>query len=248
MADRWQRPGTDWWQRLGASMDAAPRFANPARWGVRSPLESLIETISGTVLNRRISTTLGGKAASFTLSSINTKLDPLASTLGQADHITLNARDIEYDGMRIARAQATLHNVHTRVGISPVLVTAPVDVTFIGDWAQVDDLVHRYTGAVTVTSGDGRTATIASTSHRLLGALEVEVVAEHGRLRVRPTEFRWRDRRVPISRRLPALPLPTNLGSNARLREVRVERDEVHVVVRFDQWRAEYARLWGIVR
>ncbi|NMO00690.1 DUF2993 domain-containing protein [Gordonia sp. TBRC 11910] len=215
---------------------------------MRSPLESLIEAVSGTLLDRRISTSVGGKPMAFTLSSVNAKLDPFASTLGQADHVTLNARDVEYDGLHIARAQATLHNVHTRVGISPVLVTAPVDVTFIGDWTQVDDLVHRYTGAVTVSSADARTATIASTHHPLLGMVDVEVAAENGRLRIRPVELRWRGRRVAISRRLPPLPVPTNLGSNARLREVRVEQDEVHVVVRFDQWRVDYPRLWSFVR
>lgn len=254
MADESGGGRGSFWNMAGLFRPMAGPFADLrgfeewATWGSRNVLEALFESVRSGLIGRRVDMGVGDGRLSFTLSALDARLDPMATAAGQADDVSLTAEGVEWSGMQFAEVTATLSNVHTRPGIRPSLVCAPVDLAVLVSSEQVASVLATRTSKVVASGVDAGRVRLRLERHPSWGWMDVRPVVVSGRVRLRPIALGWKERSWRFKRRLPSKTLATRLPENARIMDLDVEAGGLRIQVRIDQWRLEYSEVLGVVR
>ena len=112
----------------------------PVSSGAAVAYRTLFMTLRRLVVGRRLTVRLDEGDITLTVTEFDSRLDVRGLSVGQLNDVRLAARDIRWDGNRLDRATAVLHNVHLRAGTPPVLVAAPVELSLELPADTLDDL------------------------------------------------------------------------------------------------------------
>jgi hypothetical protein len=238
-----------WWDPLGMWQEAARPFTDMAAgqvpgWG-SSPLQGLLDALRRALVGRPVTVGEGAQRLSFTLTTLEARVEPQAAATGQADDVVLEAKDVVFQGWSFATVTLQLGNVHTRVGGTPALVSAPVDVTAT---LTLDVLRRLVPLRQIVLDGleDGGVRVRWSRSPGL-GWMELRPVLHQGQVGLRPTAL-GRSRAWSLGDRLPVFRPRLPLPDDARVTGVRVREGRVEVRVRVDERRVDYRQVVALAR
>ena len=254
MPDEGSEERGSFWDLAGLFRQAARPFSDfrgfeeLSTWGPRTALEALLESVRSGLIGRHISTGSGDSRLSFTLSALDARLDPMATAAGQADDVSLSARDVEWSGMQFATATATLSNVHTRVGSRLSLVCAPVDLILAASDEQVDSALAKHYAKVTASCVDADRVRLRSRQHPAWGWVDVRPAVVGGRVTLTPVAAGTGTRSRRFERQWPSKAVPANLPDNARITGVEVESGRLTVKIRIDEWRYDYKKILDFVQ
>ncbi len=82
--------------------------------GAAAAYRTLFMTLRRLVVGRRLAVRLDEGDITLTVTEFDSRLDVRGLSVGQLNDVRLAARDIRWDGNRLDRATAVLHNVHLR--------------------------------------------------------------------------------------------------------------------------------------
>lgn len=189
--------------------------------------------------------TLRGKRRTFVIAgqTVTMELDDLAVStglglaFGQFDDVTIDVRDIDWEGRRVSTMRLVGHNVHLRPGLTPTLVASPV--TFdacvaaddVGTW--VPEIVGR---RLHVEVGDDAVARVRLRDREHLGAVEIDVRVEGRFLVLDPTTLVAGRRRFRGLKRLPPFRLPIITPRNVLVTDVTLGAGTVNVSGHLTEW------------
>jgi hypothetical protein len=239
---------TGLFQQLAGPFSDLRSFEELSTWGSRTALEALFENARSGLIGRRVDTRIGNDRLAFTLSALDARLDPMATAVGQADDVSLAARDVEWSGVHFTEVTATLDNVHTRVGTRPALVCAPIDLTAVVASEQAISFLTRRLPKLSARCVDAGQVRLRLRRHPTWGWIDVRVAALSGQVTLQPLAVGWRKRSWRFKRRLPSKAIALKLPDNARITGLDVEPSGLTIKVRIDQWRLEYNQILGLVR
>lgn len=238
-----------WSPEWNAFVPSMSGYVGAKNWGVKSPLEPLFDAVRSTLVGTRVETTTGGRVLGFTLREMNARFETLGSAAGQAEDVSFSAEDVVYDGLRVDRVNVTARNVHTRIGVNPVLVTAPLDIELSGSWHQVNALLQRYASDFLIEPTGSQRARVRLAQHPRWGWLDVGVETDAGAVGLRLLRIGRGTRSLGRGgRRVPVVPLPVSIDAGVRIIDLTIDRELVTAVIRVDAIRVEYARVWALVR
>ena len=112
----------------------------PVNSGAAAAYRTLFLTLRRLVIGRTLAVRLDEGDITLTVTDFDSRLDIRGLSVGQLSDVRLGARDIRWDGNKLDRATAVLHNVHLRPSAPPVLVAAPVDLSLDLPADALDDL------------------------------------------------------------------------------------------------------------
>jgi hypothetical protein len=174
---------------------------------------------------------------------ITMELDDLAVStgaglaFGQFDDVTIDVKDIDWDGRRVSTMRLVGHNVHLRPGITPTLVASPV--TFDACVAAavlapgVPELVGR---RLLVDVGDDPVARVHLRDREHLGAVEIDVRVEGHFLVLDPTTLVAGRRRFGGLKRIPPFRLPIVTPRNVHITDVSLGAGTVNLSGHLTEW------------
>jgi len=236
----------DLWQQMAGPFTDLRSLEDLSTWGSRTALDALVETAKSGLVGRRVVVGKGGSRVVFTLSSLDARLDPVASAAGQAEDVRLAAVDVEWRGHRFTDVEAVLGNVHTRLGSRPSLVSAPIDLSLSATGEHVTTLLGGWTSKLVLTTAEQGRMRVRLARHPAWGWVEVQASVVGGALEIRPIGLGRSRRLWQFKRRRPTIRRTVPLPVKARLVGLDVESNRVTVRVRIDEWRAEYLEVLGM--
>lgn len=188
---------------------------------------------------------LRGKRRTFVIAGqkVTMELDDLAVStglglaFGQFDDVTIDVKDIDWEGRRVSTMRLVGHNVHLRPGFTPTLVASPV--TFdagvaaddLGTW--VPEIVGR---RLHIEVGADAVARVHLRDRQHLGAVEIDVRVEGPFLVLDPTTLVAGRRRFRGLRRLPPFRLPILAPRNVHVTGVSLGAGTVNVTGHLTEW------------
>ena len=175
--------------------------------------------------------------------TVTMELDDLAVStgvglaFGQFDDVTIDVKDVDWEGRRVSSLRLVGHNVYLRPGITPTLVSSPV--TFeacvaaddLGTW--VPEIVGR---RLHVEVGEDAVARVRMRDREHLGAIEIDVRVEGPFLVLDATTLVAGRRRFGGLKRLPAFRLPIVTPRNVHVTDVSLGPGTVHVSGHLTEW------------
>lgn len=212
----------------------------PVNGGAAAAYRTLFMTVRRLVLGRRLAVRLDDGDVTMTVTEFDSRLDVHGLSVGQLNDVTLTADDIDWRTSHFDRATVTLHNVHLKPGVPPVLVAAPLDLTLDVPSAALGVLVRtaapRLSGEV---GGDG-VARVRLSRQPWLGHLEVHARLEGSTLRLTAGRVGVGSKTWRLPPRTPAytVALP-ELAHGLQLTSVTLGPGVVAVSGRLPQWRIE---------
>jgi hypothetical protein len=156
---------------------------------------------------------------------------------GQFDDVTIDVKDIDWEGRRISTMRLVGHNVHLRPGITPTLVASPVTIDAcvaaddLATW--VPEIVGR---RLHVEIGDDAVARVHLRDREHLGAVEMDVRVEGRFLVLDPTTLVAGKRRFGGLKRLPPFRLPIVTPRNVHITDVALGPNAVHLSGHLTEW------------
>ena len=259
MADEQGRGPNPPWDPFGVWRQTVPAAAQVARplaaqagglsmLGARTTLQVLVEAVKARLVGRRLSFGPPNRRVALTLTRVDVPGEPLLLAAGQIDRATLVAEDVEWAGHQFPRVRAELHNVHTRPGISPVLVTAPVElvVTVLGE--HVAELVAQHAPRVAFEITDEASMRVRLRKHPSWGWVEVHPWAEGSRVLLRPTGVAARTRFWAFTKKIPPVHFGVELAEGMRIAGLTLEAGAIEVRLRVDAWRIDYLQALSFIK
>jgi hypothetical protein len=231
---------------LWSSTTAIP----PVSTGAAVAYRTLFTTLRRLVVGRTLSVRLDDGDITLTVAEFDSRLDLPALAVGQLDNVRLVATDLRWDHNHIDRAAVTLHNVHLRPGVPPVVVAAPVEMCLELPAAMLDDLfgwvMPRFTGEI----GADAVARLRWARRPELGSVEVDARLDGSTLWLKPSRLALRRRQWPLPARVPAYPVQLpELPRGLRLTGIAFGPGSLRVSGTLPEWRMDmpWASLEDIV-
>jgi hypothetical protein len=236
------------WQQMTGPFTDLRAFEDLSTWGSRTAFDALFESVRSGLVGRRVEIGQGKGRVALTLSSLDAKLDPVATTAGQADDVILTAVDVEWSGYRFTEARAALGNVHTRLGRRPSLVTAPIELSLSLSEVQMSELLATRMPRLAFTCRDPGQVRLRLARHPGWGWIECRPSVVAGRVALQPTGLGRSHRGWRFKRRPPSLSARIELPDNVRIVGLSVEPNRLDLHLRIDEWRLAYKDVLGLVR
>ncbi len=227
-------------QMAGLARPLAATASELGSLGAKTGLQVLLEVARSRLVGRRLELGTDERPLQLTLCSIDMHLDPVLLTLGQSDRAALVAQDVEWGDLRFRSAHAELHNLHTRPGTHPLLVSAPVDIEAVMPVEWLAERLARRTSRVALEVTESGTARLRLEWRPELGYLDLSPRAEGQVVMLRPSGVGARSRNWALTRLLPPLVLDLGLPDGVRIVELRLEPDGLRMRLRADEWRLDY--------
>ena len=161
-------------------------------------------TLRRLVAGRRLTVRLDEGDITLTVTEFDSRLDVRGLSAGQLDDVRLAACDIRWDGNRLDRAAAVLHNVYLRAGTPPVLVAAPVELSLELPADTLDNLFRLAAPRLAGEIGPDGIARLRLARRPAMGHLEIDVNLDGSTLRLKPRGLVLRRKRLPLPGRTPA--------------------------------------------
>jgi DUF2993 family protein len=215
----------------------------PVNTGAAAAYRTLFLTLRRLVVGRTLAVKLDEGDITLTVTEFDSRLDIRSLSVGQLSDVRLGARDIRWDGNRLDRASAVLHNVHLRPSAPPVLVAAPVELTFELPADTLDDLFRLAAPRLAGEIGPDGIARLRLARRPGLGDLEVDAQLDGSILRLKPRVLVLRGKRLRLPERTPAYPvhLP-ELPHGLRLTDITFEPDTLRLSGSLPEWRINVPR------
>ncbi|WP_198538911.1 LmeA family phospholipid-binding protein [Mycolicibacterium wolinskyi] len=191
------------------------------------------------LVGRRLTARLGGDTAALTVTDVESRLDARTLAAGHLGRVHLGARDIRWRDLRFARATVTLHNVHIRPSVPPVVVARPVELTLEAASPALDELLARTVPRLRVQVGGDGLARLRLARRPRLGHVELDVRLDGSTLRFVPTRLVVGRRRWAVPRRTPSYPvrLP-ELPHGLQVTAIRFTPHLLRVEATLPEWQA----------
>lgn len=214
----------------------------PVNTGAAAAYRTLFLTLRRLVVGRRLTVRLAHGDLVLTITEFDSRLDLRALSVGQLNDVRVAARDLSWNGYRLERAHAVLHNVHMRVTVPPVLVAAPVELTLELPAPILDELLRWAAPRLSGEVGPDGVARLSLARRQGTGHVEVETRIDGSTLWITPRAI-VRRRRWTLPRRTPGYPvrlpeLPRGLQLNA----VDLAPGVVRLTGTLPEWRMEVPR------
>ena len=232
------------WKQVGQAADRALQGELPML--SQTPLQGLIESVRSRLLGRRLTLTLAGQQVAFDLTDIAFDSDPFLMAAGQVKDVQVSVGNLVWGQHRFDSAGAVLHNVHTRAGTRPRLVSAPIDLHLRITEDRLADLVASKRPGLKVEIANENTVRIRPRRRPRLGWAEVTFALDAGRVLAVPVTlalgtWRWR-----FPRRTKPIPLRFELPPDVRLTGIDVVPQAVELRLRIDQRHLDYRGSHGV--
>jgi hypothetical protein len=179
----------------------------PVSSGAAVAYRTLFMTLRRLVVGRRLAVRLDEGDITLTVTEFDSRLNIRGLALGQLNDVRLVARDIRWDGNRLDRATAVLHNVHLRAGAPPVLVAASVELSLELPADTVDDFFSLAAPRVAGEIGPDGIARLRLARSPAVGHLEVDANLDGSTLWLKPRGLVLRRKRLRLPERTPAYPV-----------------------------------------
>jgi hypothetical protein len=218
----------------------AMHAGNLSMLGGRTALQGLLGAVRARLVGRRITFGSGADALTLTLDDVAADADPLLLAVGQLGDVSLTATQVQWRDFEFVSARATAHNAHTRPGIRPLLIAAPVDLVMSVSDDQLSPLVAERSPRVELQITDDARVVARLRRHPTWGWVEVEPSVEGRRMMFRPVRVGTPRK---ASRILPALPhvhFAVPLGDGFQITRLEVGSGSLDVHVRMSEWRLDY--------
>jgi LmeA-like phospholipid-binding len=215
----------------------------PVNSGAAAAYRTLFLTLRRLVIGRTLAVRLDEGDITLTVTEFDSRLDIRGLSVGQLSDVRLGARDIRWDGNKLDRATAVLHNVHLRPSAPPVLVAAPVDLSLDLPADTLDDLFRIAAPRLAGEIGPDGIARLRLARRPGLGDLEVDAYLDGSTLKLRPRTLVVKGRRLRMPERAPAYPvhLP-ELPHGLRLTSITFEPDVLRLSGSVPEWRINVPR------
>lgn len=252
-----RRPGGDW----------GP-WVDPSAWGswltppgqrlptptqplalMQPALEKVKAALEKRLLNREHAFATSRGEVRFTVTEVDLPLDGTALRTGIWEDITVQARDVSWQGLRAPAAQLVLRNPHLR-GRDPIqLVAAPAEGRVTLDQETVDALVQRVRPDLRVVLTEDARVLVKFSERPSWGHLEVDAGGRGTHLWVKPRRLVRGSRSTGAVRRIPTIHLPLPLpAGRTQLLAVEPGASALDLVLTLDQARIPLdAPGWGEV-
>lgn len=194
-------------------------------------------------MGRRLNIGLDSGEIALTVTEFESDLDMRGLSVGQLNDLSLSAAEISWNGHRLDRATAVMHNVHIKPATPPVLVTAPLELTVEVPTPVVDELFDRAAPRLTGVVDANSVAQIRWARRPDLGHIEVDAGIDGSTLLVKPRVLVLRRTRWNLPARLPAyrVKLP-KLPRELELTAVSFGPNTVHLTGRVPEWHVDVPR------
>lgn len=221
----------------------SPATVSSLSSGSAGAYQTLFTTLRRLIVGRRLTIGLESGDLALTVTEFESDLDMLGLSVGQLNDVSLSAAEISWDGYRLDRATAVMHNVHIKPTTPPVLVTAPLDLTVEVPPDVVDELFRRAAPQLTGRVDENGVAQIQWTRRPDLGHVEVDASVDGSTLLVKPRVLIVRGVRRKLPARTPAyrVKLP-KLPRELELTGISFSPSTVHLTGRVPEWRVDVPR------
>lgn len=176
----------------------------PVSSGAAVAYRTLFMTLRRLVVGRQLAVKLDEGDITLTITEFDSRLDGRGLSGGQLNDVRLAARDISWEGNRLDRATAVLHNVQLRPAAPPVLVAAPVDLSLELPTEVLDDLFRLAAPRLAGEIGPDGVARLRLARRPTLGHLEVDASLDGSALSLKPRGLVLRRKRWSLPQRTPA--------------------------------------------
>lgn len=212
----------------------------PVAAGAAAAYRTLFVTVRRLVVGRRLSVRLDRGDITLTVAEFDSRLDLAALAVGQLDNVRFVATDLRWDDNRLNRAVVTMHNVHVRPGVPPVMVAAPVHMSLDVPAAVLDELLRWVTPKVAGEVDADAVARLRWARRPMLGGVEVDARLDGAALRLKPRGLALRRRRWSLPAWLPEyrIALP-ELPHGLRLTGVSLGPGSVRLTGTLPEWRMD---------
>ncbi len=215
----------------------------PVSSGAAAAYRTLFVTLRRLVVGRELSVRLDEGDITLTVTEFDSRLSVRGLSVGQLSNVHLAARDIRWDGNRLDRATAVLHNVALRPTAPPVLVAAPVELTVEMPADTLDDLFRLAAPRLSGEIGPDGIARLRLARRPGLGHLEVDAKLDGSTLWLRPRSLVLRRKRMRLPGRTPRyrVRLP-ELPHGLELTDISLAPDMLCLSGTLPEWRIEVPR------
>lgn len=223
---------------LLASLWSSTTAIPPISTGAAAAYRTLFITLRRLVVGRTLMVRLDDGDITLTVTELESQLDLPALAVGQLDNVRLVASDLRWERSQFERAAVTLHNVHLRPGIRPVLVAAPVEVSLDVPATVLDELFRWAMPRLAGEVGADAIARLRWAARPALGSVEVDVRLDGSTLWCKPRRLAVRRRRWSVPERIPAYPIPLpELPYGLRLTGVSLGPSALQLTGTLPEWR-----------
>lgn len=225
------------WREFGRHA-AEGMFQASAPMAPSAPLQMLIDAARSRLVGKRVGWTVGGERLAFDLEDIQFDPDPLLLAAGQVDDVQINVRNLVWGTHHVESARALLRNIHTRPGVRPRLVAAPIDLFLQVDDQRATELVSVRAPILTVVVNQEGIVDVSLRRRPRWGRVRVGLSSRGNRILVKPEALGRGTRRWQLPRHLPYVSIPLSLPADVRLVgiepvgigiELRLRVDERHI-------------------
>jgi hypothetical protein len=240
------RSGARWpWNEALRSLDvlgsvwsstALPAVSSGAGMAYRT----LLTTLQRLLVGNEITAQLGGDEVTLTVTDFEPTLEPGGLSVGQLGDIRIVAHDLRWGEHQLDDAIATLHNVHFRPGVPPIMVAAPVDLSVELPADAVTALVQGAAPDLIVEIRDDATAYLRWARRPQMGTLVVDVEAARSSVWLKPRGVVVGKKQFKLPARTPDYPLGLpDLPRGFLITDVRLGPGSLRVSGLLPEWRME---------
>lgn len=215
-------------------------FSTVGAAGPQAPLQMLLDLVRSRLVGREVGWTVAGVPLKFELDDLDLSADPVLLAMGQAERVIVSASQMTWGEHEIVSARATIHNVHTRSGLRPKLVGAPIDVSLRLTSQYVSERVRMRVPWLRLEITAIGEVQARLTNRRDWGWVNVSLEVAGDRILVTPRVLTRGRRGLRLPARTPGFPLGLNLPPDMRLTGLEVIPGAVELRLRVDERHLEY--------
>lgn len=217
----------------------------PVASGAATAYRALFVPMRRLVVGRRLTVRLDAGDVGLTITGFDSHLDMRALSAGQLGEVRIAARDVHWQGSRLDRVSAVLHNVHLRPTAPPVVVAAPVDLTLDVPAGALDDLLRWTAPRLAGEVGEDGVARLRWARRPGAGHVELDARLDGSTLWLQPRAVTMRRARWTLPGRTPAyrVALP-ELPHGLRLTGVELAPGVVRLTATLPRWRLDVPLRW----
>jgi len=231
-----------WWDPLGlwprAGFGGAASAGEMAE-GLHGPWnvpQSLFDLLRARLIDRPVSFGTDENAVDFTLTSLEASVGQVAAVSGQVDDVVLHADRVTWRSFRFERVSVRLGNYHTRFGVRPKVVAAPVDVAAALTGEALDVVLARVAPAFRCEITEAGELRVRWSRHAGWGYLQVLPDVVGGELVLRPRALGRGNRACRVPRLVMSFRPGIRLPATVRFTEIELGQRQLIAHLRVDAW------------
>lgn len=204
-----------------------------------TPLKWCLDTGRTRLVGRRVSWTLDGVELEFTVEDITVAAGAMSLGAGQADELKVAANDVIWGTHAFPAAQVTFHNIHTRPGQHPALVSAPIDVQLRVSARDIAERIESRVPWLRVEITESGELRVRHRRRPDGGWVGFTLTPQGDGLAVNVRTLTVAGRSWTLPSRVRPIRIPLSLPADARVTEVLAMPESLDVLIRVDERRVD---------